>query len=205
MKKIKFNLPTKLTFVRLILSLIIITLLIFPFYRVGVNFPQFLFKNILIDLRYLISGVLFIIASITDYYDGKLARKNNEVTNFGKLVDAIADKVLVNSVLIIFACQGFISAVVPVVIIVRDIIVDAIRMICANNGKVQAAKLSGKIKTATLMVGVILTFFYNLPFQIWSYRVSDFFLYFGTIMSVVSMFEYYNLNKKIIFQEFEEK
>lgn len=205
MKKIKFNLPTKLTFVRLILSLIIIILLIFPFYRVGINFPQFLFKNILIDLRYLISGVLFIIASITDYYDGKLARKNNEVTNFGKLVDAIADKVLVNSVLIIFACQGFISAVVPVVIIVRDIIVDAIRMICANNGKVQAAKLSGKIKTATLMVGVILTFFYNLPFQIWGYRVSDFFLYFGTIMSVVSMFEYYNLNKKIIFQEFEEK
>ena len=203
--KIKFNLPTKLTFVRLILSLIIIILLIFPFYRVGINFPQFLFKNILIDLRYLISGVLFIIASITDYYDGKLARKNNEVTNFGKLVDAIADKVLVNSVLIIFACQGFISAVVPVVIIVRDIIVDAIRMICANNGKVQAAKLSGKIKTATLMVGVILTFFYNLPFQIWGYRVSDFFLYFGTIMSVVSMFEYYNLNKKIIFQEFEEK
>lgn len=205
MKKIKFNVPTKLTFVRLILSLIIIILLIFPFYRVGVNFPQFLFKNILIDLRYLISGVLFIIASITDYYDGKLARKNNEVTNFGKLVDAIADKVLVNSVLIIFACQGFISAVVPVVIIVRDIIVDAIRMICANNGKVQAAKLSGKIKTATLMVGVILTFFYNLPFQIWGYRVSDFFLYFGTIMSVVSMLEYYNLNKKIIFQEFEEK
>lgn len=205
MKKIKFNVPTKLTFVRLILSLIIIILLIFPFYRVGINFPQFLFKNILIDLRYLISGVLFIIASITDYYDGKLARKNNEVTNFGKLVDAIADKVLVNSVLIIFACQGFISAVVPVVIIVRDIVVDAIRMVCANNGKVQAAKLSGKIKTATLMVGVILTFFYNLPFQIWGYRVSDFFLYFGTIMSVVSMLEYYNLNKKIIFQEFEEK
>ena len=205
MKKIKFNVPTKLTFVRLILSLIIIILLIFPFYRVGINFPQFLFKNILIDLRYLISGVLFIIASITDYYDGKLARKNNEVTNFGKLVDAIADKVLVNSVLIIFACQGFISAVVPVVIIVRDIIVDAIRMICAKNGKVQAAKLSGKIKTATLMIGIILTFFYNLPFQIWGYRVSDFFLYFGTIMSIVSMCEYYYLNKKMIFLEFEEK
>ena len=71
MKKIKFNVPTKLTFVRLILTHIIIILLIFPFYRVGINFPQFLFKNILIDLRYLISGVLFIIASITDYYDGK--------------------------------------------------------------------------------------------------------------------------------------
>lgn len=202
--KIKFNLPTKLTFVRLVLSFIIIILLIFPFYRIGIDFPQFLYKNILIDLRYLISGVLFIIASITDYYDGKLARKNKEVTSFGKMVDAIADKVLINSVLIIFACQGFISSFVPVVIIVRDIIVDAIRMICANNGKVQAAETSGKIKTASLMIGVILTFFYNLPFQIWGYRVSDFFLYFGTIMSIVSMVEYYNLNKKIIFQEFEE-
>ena len=202
--KIKFNLPTKLTFVRLVLSFIIIILLIFPFYRIGIDFPQFLYKNILIDLRYLISGVLFIIASITDYYDGKLARKNKEVTSFGKMVDAIADKVLINSVLIIFACQGFISSIVPVVIIVRDIIVDAIRMICANNGKVQAAEMSGKIKTASLMIGVILTFFYNLPFQIWGYRVSDFFLYFGTIMSIVSMVEYYNLNKKIIFQEFEE-
>lgn len=78
-------------------------------------------------------------------------------------------------------------------------------MICANNGKVQAAKLSGKIKTATLMIGIILTFFYNLPFQIWGYRVSDFFLYFGTIMSIVSMCEYYYLNKKMIFLEFEEK
>lgn len=202
--KIKFNLPTKLTFVRIVLSFIIIILLIFPFYRIGIDFPQFLYKNILIDLRYLISGVLFIIASITDYYDGKLARKNKEVTSFGKMVDAIADKVLINSVLIIFACQGFISSFVPVVIIVRDIIVDAIRMICANNGKVQAAEMSGKIKTASLMIGVILTFFYNLPFQIWGYRVSDFFLYFGTIMSIVSMVEYYNLNKKIIFQEFEE-
>lgn len=200
----KFNLPTKLTFLRLFLSIVIIVLLIFPFYRIGIDFPQFLYKNILIDLRYLISGVLFIIASITDYYDGKLARKNKEVTSFGKMVDAIADKVLINSVLIIFACQGFISSFVPVVIIVRDIIVDAIRMICANNGKVQAAEMSGKIKTASLMIGVILTFFYNLPFQIWGYRVSDFFLYFGTIMSIVSMVEYYNLNKKIIFQEFEE-
>ena len=173
MKKIKFNVPTKLTFVRLILSLIIIILLIFPFYRVGITFPQFLFKNILIDLRYLISGVLFIIASITDYYDGKLARKNNEVTNFGKLVDAIADKVLVNSVLIIFACQGFISAVVPVVIIVRDIIVDAIRLNAVRKNIVVAANIFGKIKTVLQMVSlifilindIIYTFIYNKYFE----------------------------------------
>ena len=196
--KIKFNLPTKLTFVRLVLSFIIIILLIFPFYRIGIDFPQFLYKNILIDLRYLISGVLFIIASITDYYDGKLARKNKEVTSFGKMVDAIADKVLINSVLIIFACQGFISSFVPVVIIVRDIIVDAIRMICANNGKVQAAEMSGKIKTASLMIGLTLKLFYDLPFSLIPIRVSDFLLILAAVLSIISGAKYYVMSKEYI-------
>lgn len=199
----KFNLPTKLTFLRMVLALIIIILLLFPFYMLGIEIPTILFKNILIDLRYLIAGILFIFASITDYFDGKLARKNKQVTNFGKMIDAIADKVLVNTVLIIFACQGYIPAFVPVVVIARDIIVDAIKMATAKQGSVQAAIMSGKIKTASLMIGMVLTFFYNLPFELWNLDIASFFLYFGTIMSVVSMCEYYKLNKKIIFSEFD--
>lgn len=201
----KFNLPTKLTFLRIVLAVVIIVLLLFPFYLIGVNFPTFLFKNILVDFRYILAGVIFIFASVTDYIDGYLARKNNEVTDFGKFVDAIADKILVNSVLVIFACQGFIPAIIPVIIVVRDIVVDAIRMNCASKGKVQAAKMSGKIKTAALMVGMVLTFFYNLPFEIWGLDISNALLYFGTIMSLVSMIEYFNLNKKVLFSEFDKK
>lgn len=201
----KFNIPTKLTFFRLILSLVIIILLLFPFYRVGFEFKTFLYHNILIDVKYVLCGVIFIFASFTDYLDGYLARKNNEVTDFGKFSDAIADKVLVNSVLIIFAAQGFIPAIVPVVIICRDIIVDAIRMNVATKGTVQAAKMSGKIKTACLMIGVILTFFYNLPFELYGLQISKFFIYFGTLMSVVSLIEYFNLNKKQLFSEFDTK
>ncbi len=201
----KFNTPTKLTFLRIILAIVIIILLLFPFYRVGFNFKTFLYNNILIDVRYIMCGIIFILASITDYFDGKLARKRKEVTDFGKFSDAIADKVLVNSVLIIFASQGFIPAAVPVIIIVRDIIVDAIRMNCATKGTVQAARMSGKIKTASLMVGITLTFFYNLPFELFGLQISKFFLYFGTLMSLVSMYEYYTLNKKTLFAEFEDK
>ncbi len=201
----KFNVPTKLTFFRLILSLVIIILMLFPFYRVGFEFKTFLFHNILIDVKYILCGVIFILASFTDYLDGYLARKNKQVTDFGKFSDAIADKVLVNSVLIIFASQGFIPAIVPVVIICRDIIVDAIRMNVAGKGVVQAAKMSGKIKTACLMIGVILTFFYNLPFEIFGLQISKFFIYFGTLMSIISLVEYFNLNKKTLFSEFETK
>lgn len=201
----KFNLPTKLTFLRMILAIVIIILLVFPFERIGIVFPTYLYKTILIDFRYILAGVIFIFASLTDMIDGKLARKNNQVTDFGKFSDAIADKVLVNSVLIIFACQGYISVMVPVIIVVRDIIVDAIRMNCASKGKVQAAKLSGKIKTACLMVGMVLVFFYNLPFELIGIDVAKALVYFGTIMSIVSLFEYYHLNKKLLFSEFEKK
>ncbi len=201
----KFNVPTKLTFLRLILAVLIIVLLLFPFYRVGFEFKTFLYHSILIDVRYVLCGFIFIIASFTDYLDGYLARKNKQVTDFGKFSDAIADKVLVNSVLIIFASQGFIPAVIPVIVIVRDIIVDAIRMNAAGKGNVQAAKMSGKIKAACLMIGIILTFFYNLPFELFGLQISKFFLYFGTLMSLVSMVEYYNLNKKLLYSEFNNK
>ena len=201
----KFNVPTKLTFLRLILSVLIIILLLFPFYRVGFEFKTFLFHSILIDVRYIMCGIIFILASFTDYLDGYLARKNKQVTDFGKFSDAIADKVLVNSVLIIFASQGFIPAIIPVVIIIRDIIVDAIRMNVAGKGVVQAAKMSGKIKTASLMIGIVLTFFFNLPFELIGLQISKFFLYFGSLMAIVSMIEYYNLNKKTLFSEFDDK
>ena len=201
----KFNVPTKLTFLRLILAVLIIVLLLFPFYRVGFEFKTFLYHSILIDVRYVLCGFIFIIASFTDYLDGYLARKNKQVTDFGKFSDAIADKVLVNSVLIIFASQGFIPAVIPVIVIVRDRIDDAIRLNAAGKGNVQAAKMSGKIKAACLMIGIILTFFYNLPFELFGLQISKFFLYFGTLMSLVSMVEYYNLNKKLLYSEFNNK
>lgn len=201
----KFNVPTKLTFLRLILSILIIIILLFPFYRIGFEFKTFMFHSILIDIRYILCGIIFIFASFTDYLDGYLARKNKEVTDFGKFSDAIADKVLVNSVLIIFAAVGFIPAIVPVVIVVRDIVVDAIRMNVATKGVVQAAKLSGKIKTFCLMIGIVLTFFYNLPFELIGLQISKFFIYMGTLMSLVSMVEYYNLNKKHLFSEFDVK
>ena len=153
--------------------------------------------------EYMVAGVIFIVASITDFIDGYLARKNNQVTDTGKMLDAIADKILVDSVLIIFAAHGFISVIIPIIIVVRDIIVDAIKMEAASKGKVVAAIKSGKIKTASLMIGTVLTFFYNLPFEAMNIRVSDFFLFFATIMSIVSLIEYYKLNKNIIFSKEE--
>lgn len=197
------NLPNKLTVFRLILSLVIIALLLFPFYAVGIQFPVYNISGVSsqIDLKYIIAGVIFIIASLTDFLDGYLARKYNQITNTGKMLDAIADKALVNTTLIILASNGFVHAIVPVIIVFRDIIVNAIKMEAASKGHVVAAIGSGKIKTASLMVGIVLALFYNLPFEFIGIRVSEILLYFASIMSIVSLVQYFNLNKKIIFGE----
>lgn len=198
------NLPTKLTVLRLILSIIVIGLLCFPFYSVGLQFPTYIIGGISVELQYIIAGVVFVIASLTDWLDGYLARKNNQITDTGKMLDAIADKVLVNSVLIILAAHGFIHVIIPVVIVLRDIIVNAIKMEAAGKGKVVAAIGSGKLKTATLMVGTTLAFFYNLPFAFWNIRVDACLLYIACILSIVSAIQYFNLNKEIIFPKVEK-
>ena len=196
------NLPNKLTISRIVMSIIIIILLLFPFQMAGFDFPKlFINEKLVVDSKYLVAGVLFIAASLTDFLDGYLARKNNLVTDFGKLLDAIADKVLVNSVLIILASQGFIHPIIPVVIIVRDSIVNSIKMIAASKGKVVAAIKSGKIKTACLMVGISLILFYNLPFELYNLRIADFLLFVAAIMSIISGIQYYNKNKHLIFED----
>ena len=187
------NLPNKLTIFRIILVPIMV---IIPF--LGIDGKIFG-----IPTEWIIIDLIFIIASITDKLDGYLARKNNQVTDTGKMLDAIADKILVNSVLIILASEGFISVIIPIVIVLRDIFVNAIKMEAAGKGKVVAAIKSGKIKTAALMVGIVLTFFYNLPFEAINIRVSDFLLFFATVMSIISAIEYFALNKNIIFPKEE--
>lgn len=185
------NLPNRITLSRIIIAVFIIFLLLFPFYLVNITFPKYNVSGIIVDTRYIISGILFVIASITDFFDGRLARKNNLVTDTGKMLDAIADKVLVNSVLVIFACNGFISPIIAVIYIFRDEVVNALRIQAAKNGVIVPASIMGKIKTFAMMTGLSLMFFYNIPFELFNIRVDEFLIYFATIMSVASGIEYY--------------
>ena len=190
------NKANKITMSRIVMSLIIIILLLFPFDQVGLEFPNYIVNgNIVVNLKYIVAGVLFVIASLTDFLDGYTARKYNMITDFGKMMDAISDKLLTNSVLIILACDGRISTVVAVVIVTRDIVVDSIKMVIGNKGAAVAAIKIAKVKTATLMVGLVLTFFYNLPFELIPLRVSDFLLVLAAILSVISGVKYYIMAK----------
>ena len=200
------NLPNKITISRIVISILIIILLLFPFDATGLAMPKiFVNETIVVDIKYIIAGIFFIIASLTDFLDGFLARKYELVTDFGKMIDAIADKVLVNSVLIILAASGFISPIIPVVIIVRDSVVNSIKMIAGSKGRVVAAIKMGKLKTASLMIGIVLTLFYNLPFELYNLKISDALLIIACVLSLVSAAQYYSLNKDLIFESSSDK
>ena len=193
------NLPNKITITRIILSVIILLLLLIPWSSLGFLWPEYLIGNVTVNLKYVIVGVLFLIASLSDFLDGYIARKYNLVTDFGKVADAIADKILVNGLLIILAYERIISIVIPVVIITRDIVVDSCKMISGNKGKVVAASLLGKLKTICMMCGLTLILFYNLPFELVSLPIADLFLIAATVLSVISGCQYYYNSREFLF------
>ena len=186
------NLPNRITVMRIVLSIFILILLCFPFEIVGYEFPKYIVNGMVsVDLKFFIACGLFIIASLSDMIDGRLARKLNQVTDFGKVMDAIADKILVNGVLIILAYYGFISVFIPVVIITRDTFVDAFKSIMGEHKGAVGASITGKIKTVFMMCGVSLMLAYNLPFELYGLRIADFLILVATALSIYSGVEYY--------------
>lgn len=201
----KLNLPNKITIARIILAVLMIIMLLVPWYDLGLKFPEFVINGEILSLKYIIAGIVFLVASLTDFIDGYLARSRNMVTDFGKVADAIADKILVNGLLIILAYDRLIPLLVPVVIITRDIIVDSCKMISGNKGKVVAASWLGKAKTMCMMIGLTLTLFNNIPFTFIGLPVDQFLLLIATILSVVSGCQYYYNTKDFFFPEVDKK
>ena len=197
------NVPNKITICRILLSIFLLVIMLFPLNRIGIEFPEFAVNNgnIIIDSKYIICGIIFLVASLTDFLDGYLARKYNMVTDMGKVMDAIADKILVNGVLIILAIDGFISPVIPVVIVCRDIIVDSIKMVAGSKSGAVGDSKAGKVKTAVMLVGITLLFFNDMPFILFNIRIANVLIIVATVLSVVSGIEYYTKNKKFIIEK----
>lgn len=192
MEKIsKKSIPNILTIVRIILA--VFAILFVCIYKSWPTAPfSYTFNDgteVAVPITYILAGVFFVIASITDLMDGQLARKYHWISDFGKLWDPIADKILINGVLIGLAVNESIPVFIPIIMICRDIIVDASRMYASTKGKVVAANIWGKLKTVFQMIAIILILFSfgivnnNLVFQ---YLVQNLFLLVATVFSVVS-------------------
>ncbi|MBQ6527558.1 MAG: CDP-diacylglycerol--glycerol-3-phosphate 3-phosphatidyltransferase [Clostridia bacterium] len=153
------NLPNKLSMIRICLIPVMVVL-----FSMGAS-P---YKEL--------AGVVFLLASITDYFDGQIARKRNLVTDFGRFVDPLADKLLVLSALILLSVAGQLPSWIVILILARDLAIDGLRMIVVKNGVVIAAGKLGKLKTASQMLYILLLIFtgfsafsniFTIIFTIW--------------------------------------
>ena len=165
---LKMNLPNKLTTLRMVAVIIVIAIALIPWNGIiGSGIEAWMHACILNKYTNWVRitlCILFILASLTDMLDGKIARKYNLVTTYGKFMDPIADKLLVNSMFIILTFWGLVPVGVLLVVICRDIIVDAIRMIMCEKNVVVPANIFGKLKTVVQMIAIPFVLVYPLIF-----------------------------------------
>lgn len=194
------NLPNKITVFRIILVPIVCLVWLFPYEQFGLHIGYFEFMGVSVPYLNLIVLVLFIIASFTDMFDGMIARKRNLVTTFGKFADPIADKLLVNMMLILMSYKHMIPVLPVILMILRDIVVDGCRMIAAQRGVVVSAGILGKLKTVFQMISIVIIMLNNLPFEIWQIPVGDIMIWFTSFISVAGGYSYFMQVKKYIFE-----
>ena len=195
------NLPNKLSLFRIILVPLLVLVYIFPYAQLQIDVPTFYFGAYGLSLINIICLLIFIVASITDFLDGYIARKNNLITSFGKFIDPIADKLLVNTSFILLALQcEEVPLVAVLVMIWRDTIVDAIRMMASNKGKVMAAGMLGKLKTVTQMIAIVCAFLNNIPFAFINVPMATMLVWSACIISVLSGISYFVQAKDILME-----
>ena len=171
------NIPNQLTVLRVILVPVFIVL-----YLMG---------------QYYIATAVFIVASTTDLLDGKIARAKGLVTNFGKIMDPLADKILVYSAFVLLVADGLVAGWMFIVILTREFLVAGLRTVAAADGIVIAADMSGKIKTTLQMIAVPLLVMRNWPFRFIDIPADKIFLWACVIMTIYSGCEYVIKNRKV--------
>ena len=177
------NLPNKLTILRIMLI---------PF------FVFFLLADVAGSYRFVIADIIFIIASLTDMADGKIARKYNLVTNFGKFMDPLADKMLVSSAFICLVELDRISAWIVIVIIAREFVISGFRLVASDNGIVIAASYWGKFKTTFQMFAIILLILNLGETYPMIHILEQILVYIALILTIVSLVDYVAKNIDVL-------
>jgi len=175
------NLPNKLTLLRVILI------------------PFFMFF-LLVPMPYgrALAFAVFIVASLTDWMDGYIARKYNLVTKFGQFMDPLADKLLVTAALVVFVEIGKLASWVVVLILAREFIISIFRAVAASEGIVIAASKWGKFKTVSQMIMIVLILLNNYPFSLIHFPADQIFVWISVILTFVSGYDYLNKNRSVL-------
>ena len=216
------NLPTKITVTRIV-AIVVMIISLFVMNLIP-NWKTIELGNTGINLVFLIIFVIFLIACYTDHLDGYLARKNNQVTDLGKFLDPVADKLLINSLVIFLIAPNMFARYIPescqpvvsfnvwcaIILVARDIVVDALRFVAASKGKVIAANIFGKLKTVLEMVAIGVVLLNGFPFRYFDaswpvgLHIADILVYLATLASLLSGIIYVVQNRHVFKEDKED-
>lgn len=195
------NLPNKLTVIRIILIPVFILILALP-----LEWGTLTVASTTIPVTEFIAAIIFAVASLTDLADGKIARRNHLVTNFGKFADPLADKMLVMTAFIFLVELGKAPAWVVTIIVCRELAVTGLRLIVVeNNGEVMAAAMPGKIKTTSQMFSIIFLFLNNIFFANIHFPIGEILLYICLFFTIYSGIEYFYNARSVFADSFGSK
>ncbi|WP_454190628.1 CDP-diacylglycerol--glycerol-3-phosphate 3-phosphatidyltransferase [Paenibacillus sp. Marseille-Q7038] len=191
------NLPNRITLARIFMIpvMMIFLLVDFDFYPSPIQFGDYS-----LPYNQLIAVIIFIVAASTDGIDGYIARKHNLVTNLGKLLDPLADKLLITAVLVSLVEMGSVPSWMAVVIISREFAVTGLRQVALLDGSVVAASSWGKVKTVTQIIAISLLLLNNFPFALISIPMDVIFIWLATIVTLYSGIDYFVKNKHLLRQ-----
>ena len=194
------NLPNKLTTIRLLSVPLFIIVYLIPYQSLGIEIPVFDVLSTSLSLLDIILFLIFALSALTDYLDGYIARKQHLITTFGKFIDPIADKLIVNTTLLLLASTHDIHIIIPIIMISRDIIVDAIRLVARQKNVVLASSYLGKAKTMTQMIAICLLLLNNIVFAGLHIPMDQIMIWLATLISFVSGVDYFIKNRQYIME-----
>ena len=194
------NLPNRLTLFRIVLIPILVLVYLFPYAQFGIELRSWLIGSVSVSAVNLICLAIYMVAALTDFLDGRIARARGMQTTFGKFADPVADRMMTTTMFVLFVSRGIISPVPVILMTCRDIVVDGCRMLAAANGKIVKAHMLGRVKSVAQMVVIALILINNLPFELWGLPVSEVLLWFSTFVSAASGITYFNQLKDDILE-----
>lgn len=187
------NIPNRITISRILLIPVFMIIMLVDF-----NWGNITLFGAEMPMSHFIGGLIFIVASLTDWVDGYYARKYNLVTTFGKFLDPLADKLLVSAALIILVELGFAASWIVIIIISREFAVTGLRLVLAGEGEVVAAGGLGKIKTTAQILAIAALLLHNTIFTLINVPFGEIMLYIALIFTVWSGWDYFYANRKAL-------
>ena len=186
------NLPNKITVSRILLIPVFVLLMLAPFEWGSIQFLGTELKT-----THFIGALIFIFASITDWIDGYFARKYNLITDLGKFLDPLADKLLVSAALIVLVEMNLAPSWIVIIIISREFAVTGLRLILAGTGEVVAANMLGKIKTWAQIIAISALLLHNAPFESIGIPFATIALWIAMIFTIWSGYDYFHKNREV--------